>query len=128
MCMKANKWSGGVLALLLWAVLALPVARAQQPTQLVAEMQAKFPGEKAVYLDYRTDLTLEAKGDSVLVLVNRGIEPVSFALPVLQGRDAWTVRIDTRTASGLPGHDSAQATYEVGGRSLVILTQPCSMD
>ncbi|SHK32670.1 DUF3857 domain-containing transglutaminase family protein [Hymenobacter psychrotolerans] len=66
--MKANKWSGGVLALLLWAVLALPVARAQQPTQLVAEMQAKFPGEKAVYLDYRTDLTLEAKGDSVLVL------------------------------------------------------------
>jgi isoamylase len=68
------------------------------------------------------------QGDSVLALVNRGVEPVSFALPVLQGRDAWTVRIDTRTASGLPGHDSAQSAYEVGGRSLVILTQPCSMD
>ncbi|WP_197062841.1 DUF3857 domain-containing protein [Hymenobacter sp. APR13] len=69
--MKANNRFGGALALLLGAatlVAAPHMAHAQQPTQLVAEMQAKFPGEKAVYLDYRTDLTFAVQGDSVVVL------------------------------------------------------------
>lgn len=69
--MKASKEVGRVAALLVFQVgllLGSASVWAQQPTQLVAQMQAQFPGEKAVYLDYRTDLTLELKGDSVLIL------------------------------------------------------------
>ncbi|UOQ65611.1 DUF3857 domain-containing protein [Hymenobacter volaticus] len=69
--MKANKEVGRAAALLVLQVgllLGAAPIRAQQPTQLVAQMQAQFPGEKAVYLDYRTDLTLELKGDSVMIL------------------------------------------------------------
>ena len=69
--MKASKEVGRVAALLVFQVgllLGSASVWAQQPTQLVAQMQAQFPGEKAVYLDYRTDLTLELQGDSVLIL------------------------------------------------------------
>ncbi|MCC2548385.1 DUF3857 domain-containing protein [Hymenobacter sp. BT175] len=55
------------LLLLLGVVLAGPV-RAQEPQQLLAEMQKQYPGEKAMYLDYRHDITVEVKGDSVQVL------------------------------------------------------------
>ncbi|ALD20096.1 DUF3857 domain-containing protein [Hymenobacter sp. DG25A] len=43
-------------------------ARAQQPSQLLAQALQQYPGEKAVYLDYRQDLTVEIVGDSVQVL------------------------------------------------------------
>jgi glycogen operon protein len=63
-------------------------------------------------------------GDSVLVLVNRAPDAIGFALPVLRGAAAWQPRIDTRTASGLPGSREAEGWYLVGGRSLAVLTQP----
>ncbi|WP_400193525.1 DUF3857 domain-containing protein [Hymenobacter sp. B81] len=53
--------------LLAWAALAAP-ARAQQPAQLLAQMQQQFPGQPAVVLDYRQDVTLEPRGDSLVVL------------------------------------------------------------
>jgi transglutaminase-like putative cysteine protease len=43
-------------------------AAAQTPAQLVAEMKKQFPGEKAVYLEQRQDLTVEIRNDSVQVL------------------------------------------------------------
>jgi transglutaminase-like putative cysteine protease len=43
-------------------------AQAQSPTQLVAELKKQFPGEKAVYLEMRQDLTVEIRHDSVQVL------------------------------------------------------------
>ncbi|MBO0357223.1 DUF3857 domain-containing protein [Hymenobacter sp. BT186] len=70
--MKANKHLRRRAALLVFSALLtaglVAPAQAQQPMQLVTQMQTQFPGEKAVYLDYRTDVTLELKGDSVVVL------------------------------------------------------------
>ena len=65
------------------------------------------------------------RGDSLLVLVNRGGEPVHFKLPEVPG-GPWRVRIDTRTASGLPSHSEVQPGnhHAVTGRSLVVLTAP----
>lgn len=54
--------------LLLTALLAGPLAQAQNPTQLVAEVQKQFPGEKAAYLELRQDLTVQIVHDSVQVL------------------------------------------------------------
>ena len=52
-----------VLLLFGWA------ARAQAPnSQLVTEMKKQYPGEKAVYLEMRQDLTVEIRNDSVQVL------------------------------------------------------------
>ncbi len=52
-----------LLLLLAWA------ARAQAPnSQLVTEMKQLYPGEKAVYLELRQDLTVEIRNDSVQVL------------------------------------------------------------
>lgn len=53
----------GLLLLTMWAP-----ARAQQPLQLLAQMKQQYPTAKAVYLDYREDVTVEVKGDSVQVL------------------------------------------------------------
>jgi isoamylase len=63
-------------------------------------------------------------GDSVLILINRSQDPISFALPPLRG-DTWTPCIDTRTANGLP-RDAGEPTrgpYLVTGRSIAVLTQ-----
>ena len=62
-------------------------------------------------------------GDSVLILVNRGGEPIHFRLPELPDT-AWFARIDTRTANGLPGDGNAalQGHRMVTGRSVVVLT------
>ncbi|MDO7844933.1 DUF3857 domain-containing protein [Hymenobacter sp. M29] len=43
-------------------------ARAQAPSQQVAELKKQYPGEKAVYLEMRQDLTVEIRNDSVQVL------------------------------------------------------------
>ncbi|MDO7875434.1 DUF3857 domain-containing protein [Hymenobacter sp. ASUV-10] len=43
-------------------------AAAQTPAQLVAELKKQFPGEKAVYLEQRQNLTVEIRNDSVQVL------------------------------------------------------------
>jgi transglutaminase-like putative cysteine protease len=44
-------------------------ARAQAPSsQLVADLKKQYPGEKAVYLELRQDLTVEIRNDSVQVL------------------------------------------------------------
>jgi len=53
-----------LLALLLGA----SGAQAQTPAQLLAELKKQFPGEKAVYLEQRQDLTVEIRNDSVQVL------------------------------------------------------------
>src|SRR6476469_5247709 len=53
-----------LLALLLGA----SGAQAQTPAQLLAELKKQFPGEKAVYLEQRQDLTVAIRNDSVQVL------------------------------------------------------------
>ncbi len=64
-------------------------------------------------------------GDSVLVLINRQLDPLDFTLPALAG-DAWAPRIDTRTAGGVPAREGEprSGVYTVAGRSCVVLTQP----
>jgi isoamylase len=64
-------------------------------------------------------------GDSVLLLINRHVDPVNFALPELHGRE-WAPRFDTRTATGLPAFEGQPTSgdYLVTGRSVVVLTQP----
>jgi transglutaminase-like putative cysteine protease len=49
-------------------LLAAFAARAQGPSQLVADMKKQYPSEKAVYLEMRQDLTVEIRNDSVQVL------------------------------------------------------------
>lgn len=44
------------------------VVRGQAPGQLVLDMKKQYPGEKAVYLELRQDLTVEIRNDSVQVL------------------------------------------------------------
>ena len=44
-------------------------ALAQTPSQLLAENKARFPEQKAVYLEQREDVTVEIRRDSVQVLV-----------------------------------------------------------
>ncbi len=63
-------------------------------------------------------------GDSVLILINRHHEPISFTLPDLRG-STWIPRIDTRTASGLPRRagEPTSEPYLVTARSMVVLTQ-----
>ena len=63
-------------------------------------------------------------GDSMLILVNRGGEPIHFTLPALNGA-AWVAQIDTRTSTGLPGDAGGEANAPrlVTGRSVVVLTQ-----
>jgi transglutaminase-like putative cysteine protease len=57
------------LRLLLPAFLLLALAaRAQAPSQLVVAMKKQHPGEKAVYLEMRQDLTVEIRNDSVQVV------------------------------------------------------------
>jgi len=55
---------------LAWPLLLLAgAAGAQAPgSQLLAAMKQRFPGEKAVYLELREDLTVEIRHDSVQVL------------------------------------------------------------
>ncbi|GAB2770237.1 transglutaminase-like putative cysteine protease [Hymenobacter luteus] len=55
----------GGLALALLLALS---AQAQQPLQLLQQLKQQYPTEPAVYLDYRQDVTVEVKGDSVQVL------------------------------------------------------------
>ncbi|MBO2012463.1 DUF3857 domain-containing protein [Hymenobacter negativus] len=43
-------------------------ARAQAPSQLVMDLKKQYPGEKAVYLELRQDLTVEIRNDSVQVV------------------------------------------------------------
>ena len=50
-------------------LLAAGAARAQAPaSQLLTQMRQQYPGEKAVYLELRQDLTVEIRNDSVQVL------------------------------------------------------------
>ena len=53
-------------------LLATALARAQAPpaSQLLTQLRQQYPGEKAVYLELRQDLTVEIRHDSVQV-VNR---------------------------------------------------------
>jgi transglutaminase-like putative cysteine protease len=43
-------------------------ARAQAPSQLVTDLKKQYPGEKAVYLELRQDLSVEIRNDSVQVV------------------------------------------------------------
>jgi len=63
-------------------------------------------------------------GDSLLILVNRHHDPVTFTLPALRG-DAWFARIDTRTPTGFPPDPDTPRQHStlVTARSLVVLTQ-----
>ena len=57
------------LLLPIFLLLAGGLAQAQAPnSQLVTTMKQQYPGEKAVYLEMRQDLTVEIRNDSVQVL------------------------------------------------------------
>ena len=59
-------------------------------------------------------------GDSVLMIVNGGDEPVDFTLPA----GSWAPRVDTCTRNGFPASGTClQERTIVGGRSIVLLTQ-----
>lgn len=49
------------------AALTAPAAHAQQPAQLLSQVQQQFPGQPVVFLDYRQDVLLELRGDSLTV-------------------------------------------------------------
>ncbi|WP_188547338.1 DUF3857 domain-containing protein [Hymenobacter qilianensis] len=68
-----------VLSLIVTAAMTSSMALAQQPVQLMQQMQQQYPGEKAVYLDYRQDLTVEVKGDSVQVLARHHYDMLHLA-------------------------------------------------
>ncbi|UOQ53275.1 DUF3857 domain-containing protein [Hymenobacter cellulosivorans] len=77
--MTANKrtWLGLLVGGLL---LTLPGrALAQQPLQALLAAQKQYPDEKAVYLDYRQDVTVELKGDSVQVLARHHYDMLHLA-------------------------------------------------
>lgn len=61
-----RRWATSLLVF--FALTGSPTARAQQAAQQLTQAQQQYPGEKAVYLDYRQDLTVEIVGDSVQVL------------------------------------------------------------
>ncbi|MBT9391937.1 DUF3857 and transglutaminase domain-containing protein [Hymenobacter sp. NST-14] len=62
---KTGRW---LVVLLLGLLTLAPPARAQQPVSQLAQLRQQYPTEKAVYLDYRQEITVEVKGDSVQVL------------------------------------------------------------
>ena len=90
----------------------------QAPLQAVAAMLCGFR------IGQQHEGEPEPQGDSVLLLINRGGEPIHFVLPELRG-DAWIPQIDTRTPSGLPRDAGVARTapYLVTGRSMAVLTQ-----
>ncbi|SDY52873.1 DUF3857 domain-containing protein [Hymenobacter psychrophilus] len=65
--MEAAKTSRRTPAFWLLLLLSLP-AWAQNPGAQLAQLRQQYPAEKAVFLDYRQELTVEVKGDSVQVL------------------------------------------------------------
>ena len=63
-------------ALLLGAL----AARAQTPaSQLLTQMRQQYPGEKAVYLEMRQDLTVEIRNDSVQVVAKHHADMLHLA-------------------------------------------------
>ncbi|RSK35258.1 DUF3857 domain-containing protein [Hymenobacter metallilatus] len=54
-------------------------ARAQQPLQQLMQLKQQYPTEKAVYLDYRQEITVELKGDSVQVLARHHYDMLHLA-------------------------------------------------
>ncbi|WP_165822115.1 DUF3857 domain-containing protein [Hymenobacter edaphi] len=66
--MAASNWQRTALvAALGLSVCSARTAQAQQPAQLLAEARQQFPGQPAVFLDYRQDVLLELRGDSLVV-------------------------------------------------------------
>ncbi|TGE21973.1 DUF3857 domain-containing protein [Hymenobacter aquaticus] len=59
--------------------LASVAARAQAPLQALLQAQQQYPDEKAVYLDYRQDIVVELKGDSVQVLAKHHYDMLHLA-------------------------------------------------
>jgi hypothetical protein len=94
-----------------------------------AWQQPELPSVAALLCGWRIGVQRDGEpapvGDSVLVLVNRQLDPLDFTLPALAG-DAWAPRIDTRTAGGVPAREGEprSGVYTVAGRSCVVLTQP----
>lgn len=66
--MAANNPPRRRWALVLGLLTVAAHALAQAPAELLSQMRQQYPGEQAVYLDMRQDLTLEVRGDSVQML------------------------------------------------------------
>ncbi|NVO83397.1 transglutaminase-like domain-containing protein [Hymenobacter terrestris] len=65
---KTSRRAPAFWVLLLLALVMSRPARAQNPGAQLAQLRQQYPAEKAVFLDYRQELTVEVKGDSVQVL------------------------------------------------------------
>jgi len=75
----ARRFGAACFLLLGLLLTAGPIARAQAPLPLLLQMQKQYPDEKAVYLDYREDIVLEMKGDSLQVLARHHYDMLHLA-------------------------------------------------
>ncbi|UYZ62952.1 DUF3857 domain-containing protein [Hymenobacter weizhouensis] len=76
--MKLANLGHWLLGLWLAATTGL-AAQAQQPAQQLAQLKQQYPTEKAVYLDYRQEVMVELKGDSVQVLARHHYDMLHLA-------------------------------------------------
>jgi isoamylase len=85
----------------------------------IAGMGFQLGGDAIPMLDERGE---RMTGDSLLVLLNAGGDPLKFALPVGQGGPSWFLELDTADARE-PG-TPISGSCELPGRSMLILRQP----
>jgi isoamylase len=65
------------------------------------------------------------QGDSILLLMNAHYEAIPFTLPMRYAGQEWERVLDTADPHGEPGSCPAGESYELSGRSMVVLrTQP----
>jgi isoamylase len=66
-------------------------------------------------------------GDTVLVLMNAGHEPMMFALPAIEWGADWELVVDTTTSEDCSHvHTPAGGKVRVAGRSMVVLRRPAT--
>ena len=75
-------------------------------------------------LNERDDYGVRISGDSLLVLMNAGHEPVAFTLPAPVGGPHWERVLDTADPAGSGDAHGAGARRELTGRSLVVFRCP----
>ena len=93
------------------------------------EWNQEFARGLAVYLQGEAQFDVDERGrpvrdDSFLLLFNAHHEPVSFALPSIDGATSWRVVLDTARDDGVvdAANVAAGESYELAGSSMALLT------
>jgi glycogen operon protein len=87
----------------------------------IASLAMMLGGDAIQTLDERGERLVD---DAVLVLMNAHHEPIAFSLPTREeGDNTWLLDLDTGRLDAKVDTPSS-GSYEVGGRSLVVLRQP----